>query len=333
MLAASYARNGPARDVLEMGELPTPEPGVGEVRVRVAASGVNPSDVKSRRGWGPGPLPWPRIIPQSDGAGVIDAVGAGVEEAKVGQRVWTWNAQWKRPFGTAAEYVVLPAAQAVPLPESVSFAHGACLGIPAETAHRAVTIDGSVEGQVLLVAGGAGAVSNYAIQIAKTKGATVLTTVSSPEKAEHAAAAGADHVIDYRRQDVAEQVRSLTGGRGVDRIIEVDLGANLTLIGACLAPGGTVVVYGSAANMQPTLPVLPLLVQGVTLRFFSVYELPAGARATAIADLTDLMTSGRLRHTVAARFSLADIARAHEAVESGRSIGNVVVDIAPEPEA
>jgi NADPH2:quinone reductase len=176
MLAASYDRVGDARAVLTVADLPDPEPGPGEVRVRVAVSGVNPSDVKSRQGLRGGELPWPRIIPHSDGAGVIDRVGPGVAAARIGERVWLWNAQWKRPSGTAAQYIALPAAQAVTLPDGVGFAEGACLGIPARTAHRAVTIDGSVEGLVLLVAGGAGAVGHYAVQIAKAKGAIVITT-------------------------------------------------------------------------------------------------------------------------------------------------------------
>lgn len=327
MLAASYDRFGDARAVLTVADLPDPEPGPGEVRVRVAVSGVNPSDVKSRQGLRGGELPWPRVIPHSDGAGVIDRVGPGVAASRVGERVWLWNAQWKRPSGTAARYVALPAAQAVTLPDGVGFAEGACLGIPARTAHRAVTIDGSVEGLVLLVAGGAGAVGHYAVQIAKTKGATVFTTVSSPEKAEHARAAGADHVIDYRREDVPARVRELTGGRGVDRILEVDLAANMGLIGSCLVPGGTVVVYGSGTDMAPRLPVLPLLFQGVILRFFSVYELPEPARRGAIGDLTAMLRAGRLRHTIAARFPLEEIAAAHEAVEGGGMVGNVLVDI------
>src|SRR5215467_7574049 len=198
MRAAYYDANGPAARVLHLGEVATPEPGPGEVRVRLAASGVNPSDVKSREGR-TRKIAFPRVIPHSDGAGVIDKIGAGVPQTRLGERVWTWNGQWKRPFGTAAEYITLPQSQAAKLPDAISFEAGACLGIPALTAWHAVDIAGTAKGTTLLVAGGAGAVAHYAIQFAKARGATVITTVSSPEKAQVARTAGADHTIDYKR--------------------------------------------------------------------------------------------------------------------------------------
>src|SRR5882762_6973086 len=202
MRAASYEANGPAAQVLRLGDLPTPEPGPGEVRVRLAASGVNPSDVKSREGR-TRKIAFPRVIPHSDGAGVIDKIGAGVPQARVGERVWTWNAQWKRAFGTAAEYVTLPAALAVRLPDHIGFAQGACLGIPAMTACHAIATAETDSASTLLIAGGAGGVAHYAIQFAKARGAVVITTVSSEDKAKLARQAGADHVIDYKREDVA----------------------------------------------------------------------------------------------------------------------------------
>ena len=212
MRAAFYHENGAARDVLQVGEVETPTPGAGEVLVRIKASGVNPSDVKSRQG-GPGrALAFPQIVPHSDGAGIIEQVGKGVDKARAGERVWIWNGQWKRPFGTAAEYIAVPAAQAVPLPDGVDFEAGACFGIPALTAQHAVTIGGSVAGQRVLITGGAGAVGHYAIQFAKMKGAEVITTISTPQKAEHARAAGADHVINYKTQDVGAAVRRREGG-------------------------------------------------------------------------------------------------------------------------
>lgn len=226
MLAAWYERNGAARDVLTLGEMPDPVAGPGEVVVRILASGVNPSDVKSRQGTR-GPMAFPRVIPQSDGAGIIVAAGEGVAASRVGQRVWVYNAQWQRPFGTAAELVALPAAMAMPLPESVSYAAGACLGIPASTAHHAVFADGPVARKTVLVTGGAGAVGHYAIQLARWGGARVLATASSAEKAEHAGEAGAEAVFNYRSEDVAAKVMAATAGAGVDRIVEVDLGANL----------------------------------------------------------------------------------------------------------
>ncbi len=325
MQAAYYEANGAARDVLRLGQMEQPEPGPGEVRVRLATSGVNPSDVKSRAGSNR-KLAYPRIIPHSDGAGTIEAVGAGVDPARRGQRVWTWNGQWKRPFGTAAEFIVLPAIQAAHLPDAASFEAGACLGIPALTAWHAVHIDGRVTGQSILVAGGAGAVSDYAIQFAKAGGATVLTTVSGPEKAAHAKAAGADHVINYREEDVGARVKELTGGRGVDRVIELDITANARLLPGVLAARGTVVVYGIGGAEAP-LPAPFCLFASATVKFFLVYELTQAERASAVAGVHAMLADGRLRHAVGLTLPLDRIAEAHEAVEQGRVIGNVVLTI------
>src|SRR5579862_9352946 len=229
MRAVYYEKNGSAREVLQVGELDTPHAGPGEVRVKLATSGVNPSDVKSRQG-ATRKIAFPRVIPQSDGAGTIDETGAGVRTSRIGERVWVWNGQWKRAFGTAAEYIVVPAAQAVTLPENVSFEAGACLGIPAMTAHHAVALAHTEKATTLLVSGGAGSVSQYAIQFAKMRGATVIATVSSAEKAAAAMEAGADHAIDYKHDDVGERVMQITGKRGVDAVIELDLAANAKLI-------------------------------------------------------------------------------------------------------
>jgi len=327
MRAAWYTRTGAAAEVLQVGEAATPEPGPHEVRVRLHASGVNPSDVKSRRGRPDRPMPFPRIVPHSDGAGVIDALGAGVPAARLNERVWVWNAQWQRPEGTAADYVVLPAAQAVALPAGTDFTAGACLGIPVLTAWRAVTLAGPPTGRTLLVAGGAGSVGHYAIQIAKAKGARVLATVSSPEKAAHARAAGADAVIDYRREDVASRVHELTGGDGVDLAVEVDLGGNAALLPQVLRLGGTAAVYGSNTP-EVTLPFGAYLFRDIALRFFVVYELPEAVRRAAIDEVTEMLDAGLLQHSIAARFPLERIAAAHEAVEGGRVIGHVVIDLA-----
>jgi len=327
MRAAWYTRTGAAAEVLQVGEAATPEPVPHEVRVRLHASGVNPSDVKSRRGRPDRPMPFPRIVPHSDGAGVIDALGAGVPAARLNERVWVWNAQWQRPEGTAADYVVLPAAQAVALPAGTDFTAGACLGIPVLTAWRAVTLAGPPTGRTLLVAGGAGSVGHYAIQIAKAKGARVLATVSSPEKAAHARAAGADAVIDYRREDVAARVHELTGGDGVDLAVEVDLGGNAALLPQVLRLGGTAAVYGSNTP-EVTLPFGAYLFRDIALRFFVVYELPEAVRREAIDEVTEMLDAGLLQHSIAARFPLERIAAAHEAVEGGRVIGHVVIDLA-----
>jgi NADPH:quinone reductase len=244
MRAAFYERNGPAREVLKLGEVDTPRPGPGEVRVKLATSGVNPSDVKARAG-STRKIAYPRVIPDSDGAGEIDMVGDGVSSARLGERVWVWNAQWMRAYGTCAEYVTLASAQAVRLPAKASFEVGACLGIPAMTAYHAVAVSGAAPGATLLIVGGAGAVGHHAVQFAKAAGATVITTISSPEKADLAHVAGAEHTIDYKRENVGDRMMAITGKKGVDAIIELDIAANAKLIPAALRPRGVVVVYGT----------------------------------------------------------------------------------------
>ncbi len=327
MRAAFYERTGPAREVLQLAELPDPVPGAGELRVRLQWSGVNPSDVKSRAGLRSSVLAFPRIVPHSDGMGVVDAVGAGVDAARIGQRVWVWNAAWGRAFGTAAQAVVLPQAQAVPLPAGTPGEAGACLGIPALTALHALLLDGGVAGQTVLVAGGAGAVGHYALQFARKLGAAqVLATVSSAEKAALARAAGADGVIDYKTEDVAERVREATKGRGVDRIVEVDVAANAALDLQLVRPGGLWAVYGSGAP-QFTLPFFPLITKNIGLRFFIVYNLDEADRARATTLLAAMLERGELIHQIAARLPLSEIAQAHEMVEQGRALGNVVLAI------
>jgi NADPH:quinone reductase-like Zn-dependent oxidoreductase len=331
MLAGWYERTGPAREVLAVGEMADPMPGPGEVLVRLRTSGVNPSDTKQRAGWRGAKPAFARVIPHADGAGDIVAVGAGVPATRIGARVWVYNAvalyDSSRAFGTAAQLCALPSAQAVDLPDAVDYAAGACFGVPACTAHRAVFADGPVQGQTILVQGGAGAVAHYAIQFATLGSARVIATVSSAAKAEHAGAAGAAVTIDYRREDVAARVRDLTGGAGVERIVEVDLGANMALDVACIATNGTIASYSSTAVPEPLFPYYPLAFKGVTVRLVQGFNLPPAARAAAIADITRRSAEGRLRHAVAARFPLADIALAHECLEQGRVIGNIVVDI------
>ena len=326
MRAAFYRKQGAAREVLEVGEQPTPEPGPGEVRVRLRTSGVNPSDWKSRRGGVGRKIAAPLVIPHSDGAGDIDAVGAGVPASRVGERVWIWNGQWKRPFGTAAQYIALPSAQAVALPQNTDYAAGACLGIPALTALQAVRLAQVQRESVVLVSGGAGAVGHYAIQFAKVRGARVLATVSGDAKAAHARAAGADAVINYRTEEVGARVKTLTDGRGVDAVIEVDLTANARLLPVVLRPHGVAVVYGTGAA-EASIPSLWLMQNSATLRLFLVYDLSATDRAAVLDELSTLLAQGRLVHAVAQRFPLDAIADAHEAVEHGTVIGNVVLDI------
>ncbi len=328
MRAAFYERTGPAREVLRVEDIATPDPGPGEVRVRLSSSGVNPSDVKSRAGLRSTTLPFARIVPHSDGAGVIDKVGSGVPTARLGERVWTWNGAWKRAFGTAAQFIVLPAEQAVAFAETVPFDVGACLGIPALTALHAVRMDGGVEGRRVLVTGGAGAVGHYAVQIAKLAGARqVIATVSSADKAALARQAGADLVIDYRREDVPARVQQATDGDGVDRVIDVDFAANVNASLAAVSAEGDIVVYGSGKT-EIALPFFPAIVKNVRVRFFIVYNLTPSDRAAAISQLSSWLQANRLQHNVAARLPLESIAEAHELVEGGRALGNVVLEIA-----
>lgn len=325
MRAAYYEKNGPAADVFHLGEIDTPKPGRGEVRVKLATSGVNPSDVKSREGR-TRKIAYPRVIPHSDGAGIVDMVGEDVPTARVGERVWVWNAQWKRPFGTAAGYVTLPARQAVLLPDNIDFEIGACLGIPAMTAFHAVALADAWAGSTLLVAGGAGAVANYAIQFAKARGAVIIATVSSQQKAELARAAGADHAINYKREDVAARINELTDGGGVDGVIELDLAANAKLLQGVLRPKGSVIVYGTGAP-EASIPAQWMLVNGIVIRFMLVYELTNEEHQAAIAGITQMLEQKRLVHNVAATFPLDKIVEAHQAVESGKAVGNIVVRI------
>ncbi|HEX3939300.1 MAG TPA: NADPH:quinone reductase [Xanthobacteraceae bacterium] len=326
MRAAFYELNGYAREVLKIGEVDTPQPGPGEVRVKLVASGVNPSDVKARAG-STRKIAYPQVIPHSDGAGEIDMVGEGVPAARLGERVWLWNAQWLRAFGTCAEYIALPSEQAVRLPANVGFDVGACLGIPAMTAFHAVAVARAAPGMTLLIAGGAGAVGHYAVQFAKVAGASVIATVSSPEKAKAALAAGADHTIDYKRDSVGEQAMAITGKKGVDGIIELDIAANANLIPQVLRPRGTVVVYGTGA-MEAEVPLFFLLRNAIALKFIYVYELDAAERTAALTGIERALATGKLITDIGAVFPLAETAAAHEAVEQGKVLGNVVVKIA-----
>src|SRR5215470_14586891 len=277
--AAWYEKNGPAAEVLQVGEMPIPEPGPGEVRVRVVASGLNPTDVKSRAG--SRPMGFPRVVPHQDGAGVIDKVGRGVPASRVGERVWLYIVQWQRAWGTAAEYTVVPARLAVTLPANTTFAEGACLGIPAVTAHRCLFADGSISGQTVLVTGGAGAVGHYAVQLAKWAGATVIATISSAEKAANAMAAGADHTVNYKSGDAAAEILRLTGGVGVDRIVDVDFGGNLSVSARVIKTNGVIASYASMGDPDPKLPFYTLMGKNATIRPVLVYTMPDRAKDEA----------------------------------------------------
>jgi NADPH2:quinone reductase len=306
--------------VLRVEDVDRPEPGPGEVLVRVRASGVNPTDVKTRAGATARPIEGFQI-PDQDGAGVIEAVGDGVDEARVGQRVWLWFAAFGRPWGTAAEYTVIPARQAVPLPDGASFELGASLGVPAMTAHHALFADGPVAGKTVLVAGGAGAVGHYAIELAKRAGARVVTTVSGPEKAELAAKAGADLVVNYKDDDAIDQVKAFAPV--MDRIIEVALGPNLALDLAVSGPPTVVVTY-AADGADPVLPVRACMGTNVTLRFMLLYGIPDASLDAAVADITAAVTAEALTELPVHRFALEETAAAHEAAERG-AVGKVLI--------
>ena len=326
MKAALYEATGPARDVLKVTEIERPEPGPGEVRVRVVVSGINPTDVKARSGAVPRPIDGFQI-PDQDGAGVIDAVGPGVDPARVGQRVWLFLAAGRK-WGTAAEWTVVPERHAALLPDNADMELGAMLGVPAITAHRCVFADGAVAGKTVLVAGGAGAVGHFSIDLAKRDGARVIATVSSPEKGELARAAGADLVLNYRQQNVAGEVRAYAGR--ADRVVEVALGANLDTDLAVSGPETVVVTY-AATPPDPVLPVRACMSANVTLRFVLLYTIPETAVDQAVADITDALRAGALTPLPVHRFRLDDIAAAHEAVEKGVT-GKVLIMIGDSPD-
>ncbi|WP_329104589.1 NADPH:quinone reductase [Micromonospora sp. NBC_01699] len=339
MKAIIYTQPGEP-DVLHPIERSVPEPGAGEVRVRVRVSGVNPTDWKARRGMAGRALAYPEIVPNQDGAGVVDAVGEGVPADRVGERVWLWEASWQRADGTAQEYVTLPARQAVALPDDASFDLGASLGIPALTAHRCLTVGdagprrlapGALAGRIVLVAGGAGAVGNAAIQLAKWAGATVVTTVSGPDKAGLAQSAGADLVVNYRTGNPAEEIRAFAPA-GVDIVVEVAPSANAALNHAVTAPAGTIAVYATDEHAEVTLPVLPLMLKNVGYRFVLVYTVPEAAKRDAVEDVAAAVAAGAIRVGEAAglplhHFPLDRTAAAHAAVEAG-AVGKVLIDVA-----
>ena len=338
MRAVGYARPG-GLDVLELLDLPDPHPGPGEVRVRVALSGVNPTDWKSRSGPPHMSIPQGEYqVPHQDGAGTIDEVGEGVDTDRVGQRVWVWLAAYQRLTGTAQELALVPAELAEPLPDDASFEVGADLGVPFLTAHRALTVveggptrlaAGALAGRSVLVAGGAGAVGNAAIQLARWAGAQVITTVSGPEKAGLATAAGAHHVVDYRRQDVGADVRRIVP-EGVSTVVEVSPTQNAAVDAAVLAPHATVAIYANNGGDEASLPIRPLMTVNARIQYVLLYTMPAAAKADAVAGVSAALHAGAIRVGEDAglplhRYRLADVARAQQAVQDG-AVGKVLVD-------
>ncbi|MCY1137253.1 NADPH:quinone reductase [Actinoplanes sp. Pm04-4] len=319
MRAAWYDKQGPAAEVLRVGEMPVPQPAKGELRVRVHASGIHVGDIGKRQGWWGSTMPYPRVIPHGDGAGVVDAVGEGVDANRVGQRVWVYLAQSYRPFGTAAEYTVVPAAHAVPLPDDVPFTQAAGLGIPGITGHRAVFADGPVTGQRVLVTGALGAVGRAAVAVARRGGATVIATVRHPDQVEAALATGAHHVVDVSSEDLVEAV-----GEPVDRIAELAFDRNAGLDEKLLAYGGVIATYATT-EAEPRIPYWPLAFKNITVRFLSNDDFPEDANDLAARDLTPALAAGDLRYPIAAELPLDEIVRAHELVENPATPGRVVL--------
>ncbi|WP_326723127.1 NADPH:quinone reductase [Streptomyces sp. NBC_00243] len=324
MLASWYERQGPAVEVLRVGELPDPEPGPGEVRVRVTVSGVNPGDTKKRRGWLGSAMPYPRVIPHSDAAGVIDAVGDGVDARRSGQRVWVYGAQSYRAFGTAAQFTVVPEDLAVPLPEHLSDELGASLGIPGITAHRTVFADGPVDGRLVLVHGVLGGVGSLAAQLAHWGGATVLATVRHGEDLDRVDPAVVSHAVALDQDDPAGAIRAYAP-RGVDRIVEVALSDNADLDAAVVANDAVIAAYATRTD-RPELPFWPLLFANVTLRLLGSDDFPAGARRQAARDLTAAAAIGALTVDIGDRRPLDEIAKAHDRVDAGGR-GRVLVTV------
>ena len=332
--AVVYTRTG-GPDVLTMVEKSIQAPGVGEVRVRIHRSGVNPTDWKSRLGAGDGAPVDPPQVPNQDGAGVIDAAGPGVDPARVGQRVWVWEAAYQRPEGTAQDYALIPHHQAVPLPDNASFDLGAGLPIPFITAHRCLTITeggpdhlapGALTGRVVFVAGGAGAVGNAAIQLARWADATVVTSVSSPEKARFAAAAGADHIVNYRASDVAAEVRKIFPG-GVHTVVEVSPATNANLDASILAPNGSVAIYANDGGDQMSVPIRTSMVPNIRWQFVLVYTAPREAKERAVRSVSAALAAGAIREVLPFHhFALDQAGAAHAAVQAS-AVGKVLIDL------
>lgn len=327
MRAATFSRSGPAQEVIEIGEVATPEPGPGDVRVRLHTSGVNPTDIKSRTYLFDRVAHMAPVIPHLDGAGVIDKIGDGVASSRLGERVWVAIAQWRGSGGTCAEYVVVPSTYAFALPDTMSFAEGACLGVPALTALKAVELGGDLAGKTVLVTAGASAVGHYAVQLARAAGATVIATVSGAAKADLARTAGAAHTINYKQENLPARVMALTDGRGVDHMTDMDMSGHLPLYPGLVAIGGSIAVYGSNELTVDGVPTQGFFVRG--LRLTGVFMLLESDQSiAALAETINAMCRrGTLIHNVAATFPLARTADAHDAVEHGTAAGNVIVEI------
>ena len=326
MKAVWYESIGEAEQVLNYGDLEDPQINDGEVLVKLNTSGVNPSDVKIRAG-ARGELQFPRIIPHSDGGGIIVEVGEEVSEDRIGERVWIWNGAFGRAFGTCAELIVLPSSQAVAMPENVSFETAACLGIPASTAYYGIFADGPVKDQTILITGGAGAVGYLGIQLAKWSGAHVISTVSGDDKATVAETAGADLVVNYKTDNVIKAVNDFTKGHGVDRILEVEFGGNLSVSEHVIKNNGVIAAYGSVTEANPSVPFYNLMFKSVKLNTYLIYIVADSDRANINQGINAALSDNALTPIIAKSFQLSETVNAHQSVEEGSIIGNVVINI------
>ncbi len=327
MHAAWFEKFGAANEVLTLGEIAKPEAAAGEVLIRMKTTGVNPSDVKKRAGAFPDLLDAGLVVPHSDGAGVIESVGEGVSPQRVGERVWVYQAQFGRRFGSAAQYLAIDASRAAILPETTSFEVGACLGIPVMTSHRCVFLDGPVKGLTVLITGGAGRVGYYAIQWAKQAGARVITTASNDIDKGICESIGASFVANHRQENWAEAVMSYTGGQKIDRVIDVEFGANLPEVLKLIGTGGAIATYSSTQVKEPKLPFLQMMYLNLSLHLVIVYAMPEEAKQAAIIDINNKLSNDELQHRVAHVLDFEDIVRSHELIEQGGFGGCVVVRI------
>ncbi len=330
MKAVWFEASGPASEVLIFGDRQRPVVAKGEVLVRLSASAVNPSDVKKRAGQQPAGLEQGFVIPHSDGAGVIEQVGQGVSTARVGERVWIYQAQYARHWGTAAEYISVPSAMAVALPDNVDYSIGACLGIPVMTAHRCVFADGRIAGKTVLVTGASGRVGYYAAQWAKWAGARVIATAGSAARCHIAQQSGADAVLDYRSENLAAQIMDASQGKGVDRVVDVEFGRNIQTHVAVLNVGGVIASYSSSQDPTPVIPFYAMMFKNITLRTVLVYNMTLEAKQQAMNDIFSALQKDQLTHRIDRVYPLGETAQAHEAVEKGNNNGCVVIQITPD---
>jgi len=325
MYAAWFEKFGVAKDVLQYGEVETPVAGPGEVLVRMKTSAINPSDVKKRAGSFVNLLDDGFVIPNSDGAGIVESVGDGVDASRIGERVWLYQAQFARRFGTAAEYLAIDTRRAPRLHADSVYEVGACLGIPAMTAHRAVFADGDVSGQTILVTGGAGRVGYYAIQWASQAGATVIASASNHADRESCEKAGAHHVVDHRGEYFKDAILSASGRKPIDRVVDVEFGANLATSVAVLKVGGVIATYSSTQDPEPRLPFFQMMYKDLTVRTIIVYAMPEGAKVQAVFDIERALTRNRLHHRIAELLPMSEIVKGNEIIEQGKIRGSVIL--------